>query len=404
MTARALSRVRGLVGVAVAVLRHDRGRTALAVAGIAVAVLATTSLASVGVGVVETGTEKFDAADRDLWVTGGPVGLAPGTVGGFENTVTDAHALSRDLERREEVRSAVPMSFQTVYVGTDGSDLETVVGVGVPGGGPSVGVSEGRGFERDDVHYADGGYDGPMTNAVVVDPRTAERFDLEPGDTLHVGGTVAAARSNEFTVVGVSSTFSGYVGTPTVALHLAELQTLTGTAATDRATLVTVRLEEGADPARVEQSLQEEYPEYEFRTNRDQLRATLGREAVVLASGASLVVLAVVAGIALSLNLLLSFCHQQREELRALKALGCSSRTLVGIGVAQALVLGALGGALGLALTYPATVGLEFAVSAAVGYEGLVRTPTSVLAVGAGLSLGTSSLGAAVAAWQVGRL
>lgn len=66
-------------------------------------------------------------------------------------------------------------------------------------------------------------------------------------------------------------------------------------------------------------------------------------------------------------------------------------------------MLGALGGAVGLLLTYPATAGLDLVVSTVVGYENVVRTPGSVLALGAGLSLVTSSLGAAVAAWQVGR-
>lgn len=54
-----LVKTRAAVGLAVAQLRHYRVRTVLAVVAIALAVLAMTVLASVGIGVMETGTERF---------------------------------------------------------------------------------------------------------------------------------------------------------------------------------------------------------------------------------------------------------------------------------------------------------------------------------------------------------
>lgn len=86
--------ITSIESLTVAQLTHDRTRTVLAVLGIAFAVLATTLLASVRYGVVETGQQKFDDSGRDLWMTGGPVQLAPGSVGGFKNSVTNAHAVS----------------------------------------------------------------------------------------------------------------------------------------------------------------------------------------------------------------------------------------------------------------------------------------------------------------------
>jgi len=58
------SRFRAVLGIAMAQLRHERGRTLLAIVAVALAVLATTILASVGYGVVETGQEKFDTSGR----------------------------------------------------------------------------------------------------------------------------------------------------------------------------------------------------------------------------------------------------------------------------------------------------------------------------------------------------
>jgi putative ABC transport system permease protein len=376
----------------------------LSVLGIALAVLATTLLGGVGIGVVETGEEKFDASGRDLWVTGGPVRLAPGTVGGFENTVLDAHQLSEDVESREDVNTAVPMAFQTVYVSTDGESWETIVGAGAPARGGSVQVTDGTEFQQEDVHYADGNYSGPMTHEVIIDERTAALFNVSVGDSLYIGGTIADARENQFTVVGISPTFSQFLGTPTVTLHLSELQEVTGTTATDRASLISVDVVDGADPATVAQEIEQAHPAYEVRTNREQLEATIERQAVVLASGGSLVVLAVLAGIALTANLMVSVVYQQRRELAALKALGSRSGTLVGVVVVQAFVLGVLGGLLGVAATRPLAAGLDAVAASLVGFETVVRTPPWVLGAGFGVAVPISLAGAAVAGWQVSTL
>ena len=398
-----LARLRGIVGVAIAQLRHDRTKTTLAVLGVALAVLATTLLGGVGIGVVETGEEKFDASGRDLWVTGGPIKLAPGTVGGFENTVVDAHRLSESIEAREDVKTAVPMAFQTVYVSDDGEEFETLVGAGAPARGGSVQVTNGSQFSQD-THYADGNYTGPMTHEVIIDSRTAALFNVSVGDTLYIGGTLSDARQNEFTVVGISPTFSRFLGTPTVTMHLSELQEVTGTTAADRASLITVDVVDGANPGTVAAEIQEAHPEYTIRTNREQLQATLQRQAVILASGGSLVAMAVLAGIALTANLMVSVVYQQRRELAALKALGSRSSTLVGVVVVQALCLGLFGGVVGVLATLPLAAGLDTVAAALVGFENVVRTPNWVLGSGLLIAVPISLIGAAVAGWRVSKL
>jgi len=399
-----LARARAVVGIALAQLRHDRTRTVLAVLGITLAVLATTLLGGVGMGVVETGEEQFDASGRDLWVTGGPITFSPGTVGGFENSILDAHELSRDIDSREDIKTAVPMAFQTVYVSDDGRDWETLVGTGASARGGSVQITEGREFQTEDTHYAGGDYSGPMTHEVVIDQQTADTFDVSVGDTLYIGGTISDARANEFTVIGISPTFSRFLGTPTVTLHLSELQEVTGTAAADRASLITIEVTDGADPATVAREIEADHPEYDVRTNREQLEATLERQAVVLASGGSLVVLAVLAGITLTANLMVSVVYQQRRELAALKALGSRTRTLVGVVAVQALCLGVVGGVLGVAATVPLATGLDAVAAAIVGFENVVRTPPWVLGAGVAIAVPISLIGAAVAGWQVSKL
>jgi len=399
-----LAGVIGVVGVAVRQLRYDRTRAVLVVLGIALAALAVMVLGSVGLGVVETGQAKFDQSGRDLWITGGPVSLGPGRSGGLGTGITDAHRLRDELAAREDVDTAAPLAFRTVYVSNDGRRFETVIGAGAPAVDDAVRITEGRGFTSGDPHYDNGTYEGPMTREVVIDPRTASLLGVGVNDTLYVGGTVRSAGGNEFRVVGVSPTFSNFLGSPTVVLHLSELQTVTGTTGTDAATLVTVDLVEGADVARAEREIAARYPGYEVRTNREQLRATLREQAVLVASGTSLVVFAVVAGIAVTLNVLVSYVYQRRRELAALKAVGLSTRTLVAVTLLQALTLGVLGGAVGSLLTVLSVPVLNAIAAALVGFEGVVPLRGDVLLAGVGLAVATSALAGAAASARVGRI
>lgn len=402
-----MSRAVGVVGTAVARLRSDRTRATLVVLGVALATFAAMVLANVGLGVVETGQGKLDQSGRDLWITGGPVRLAPGAGGGgIENSITDAHRLERDLSAREDVVVAIVLSFQTVYVSNGSGPYETVIGVGGPAGEETsaVRITDGQGFSAPDLHYAEGRYDGPMSREVVIDPRTASLLDVGVGDTIGVGGTPRVAAENEFRVVGVSPTFSNFLGSPTVVLHLSELQAVTGTTGTDSATVVTVDLVDGADAERAEREIQAQYPQYDVRTNREQLESTLRQQAVVLASGASLVVFAAVTGVAITVNLLLSYVYQRRRELAALKAVGVSTRTLVGMTVVQALLLGVGGGVLGTALTLLSVPVLNAVAVALVGFGDVISFRLDVLVAGLALALVMSVLAGAAASVRVGRL
>ncbi|WP_052334937.1 ABC transporter permease, partial [Halorubrum sp. AJ67] len=348
-----LRRLWGTGWIALRQLRSDRARTLLAVLGVTLAVLSVTLLVGVGAGVVETGSETFDQSGRDLWVSGGPIDIAPGTVGGFQNPIPNAHPLADEIAAHEDVRTATPLAFQVVYVSPDGEAFDTTMGSGTPGAGGSVSIAEGEGFTGPDTHYAGGNYTGEMTYQALISPALAEKYNLSVGDTIHVGGTVQTARENEFEVVGISPTFANFLGTGTVTLRLSELQTLTGNAYDDRATIVTIETVDGADPAAVREELAAQHPAYTFRTNQEQLVEVLERQAVVLAAGASLAVLGVVAGGALALNLLLSIVYVQRETLSVLRAVGATRLGVVGVAVAQALAIAIVGFLLGAVTTPP---------------------------------------------------
>ncbi|SDY75027.1 ABC transporter permease [Halopenitus persicus] len=390
-----VSRLTAIASVAVAQLRHDRTRTLLAVIGVTLAILSTMLLAGTGLGVVETGQEKFENAGRDLWITGGSVQFTPSQVGGVQNSIYDAHTFADELRQRDSIRTVGPLLFQTVYVSSDGEEFQTIASMGVPSSA-GVSISEGRGFQGDS-HYANGSYNGPMTHEILIDERTATLLDVDVGDRIHVGGTITSARNNEFTIVGVSSTGNQFLGTPTVTMPLSELQEITGKTGTDPATIVAVTTTNDSNPQAVAQDLQTAYPELTIRTNQEQFQATLERQAVVLAGGASLIVLAVVAGLTLTLNILLSMVYQQLPQYAALKALGNSSITVTGVVITQAIIVGILGCVVSLGLVIPMANGIDHLATTITGFENVVRISPQILLLGTGVATTMSLLSGLIA-------
>jgi len=393
------NRLTAAFGLALTRLRSDRLRTTLAVLGVTLAVLSTTLLGSLGVGVVETGQQKFDAADRDLWVSGGPTRIAPGTVGGFESGIVDAHQFQRDVGQWDRVNTAAALLFQTVYIGDDPNNLRTVVAVGTSGSG-GFAINNGNGFTSDTAYYNNGAYNGTLSEELLIGTQIERDLNVTVGDTLHIGGTVVDARQTTYNITGTSSTYSQFLGTPTVGVPLAELQTMTGTQYTDRASIITIDVKDSASVSAVADRLRNTYPTYTVRTNSEQLQAIVAERVLVLAAGGVLVVLAVLSGIALTVNLLSLLVAQELPALAALRALGISRTTISAIVAAQGLYYGLAGALVGIALTYPSAVALNMVASSLVGFEGLVQVTPRVLTAGVTIAVVTGLLSAIIAGWR----
>jgi putative ABC transport system permease protein len=138
-----------------------------------------------------------------------------------------------------------------VCEGTERGDYRTVVGTGVTREWSSFNVAAGRSFASGDDYFANGSYDGAMSGEVLLDRETADRLCVSVGETIHAGGTLTAASRHTFTVVGISNDVTGYVGTPSVVFHLAELQTISSSTRTDPASTIVVAVEDEAAPTAV---------------------------------------------------------------------------------------------------------------------------------------------------------
>ncbi len=395
----AVARVSAVVGLALAQLRRSPGRTVLTTLAVALAVLSVTLLASLGVGVVEMGEEGLDRANRDIWITNDPIDPSSS---GTENPIVGAHEISADLTARDDVRTASPIAMHDVYVGTDPSELERVPAVGVQQTHDGFDFEAGHGFEPEGDPYPREPTDEPTRAEIVIDPRLADDLGVSVGETIYVGTSRETARY-EFTVVGTSSYYSTYLGSPAVTVPLADLQAVAGTSGTDRATFITADVAEGADRDAVRDDLAAEYSQYDVRTSDDQLESMFRERTLVLASGVTLVGLAVVGGVVLTINLFALVAYQQRDELAALRAVGLSRRVLAGTIGVQGLLIGLVGGVVGVAATPPIAAALNRFATSVVGFERLLQTPLEVYVAGFALALCVGTVVAVVTGWRASR-
>ncbi|GAB7018537.1 ABC transporter permease [Halostagnicola bangensis] len=395
------TRTSAVLGIAFAQIRRSPRRTVLAVLAVALVVLSVTLLASLGVGVVDVGEDGLESANRGIWLSGDPVDPS---ASGTENPIVGAHDVTAELDERDDVSSASPIAMYEIYIGTDPGDLERTSGVGVSGTHSGFDFQRGGGYETDAEDAQEAMTSGePTTEEVVLDPDTAERLGASLGDTVYLGTSRESAPEYEFTVVGTSSYYSQYLGSESTAVPLPDLLAVAGTTGTDRATFITADAADGHDRQTVAADLDDTYPEYDVRASDEQIGAMLEERPLILASGVTLVGLAIVGGIILTVNLFALVASQQREELAALRAIGLSRWVLSGTIGAQGLIIGLLGGVVGLVSTPVLAAGLNRIVAETVGFERLLRTPLEVYAVGFALAAVVGTIVALVAGWRAGR-
>lgn len=394
-----LVRASATIGLASAQLRRSPGRTLLAILAVSLAVLSVTLFASLGIGVVSVGQETVEETQRDVWLTSNPLDASPG---GTDNAIVGAHAISADVNRREDVSRAAPIALHSTYVGTDPDSLRPITAIGVHETHSGFEFEAGGGFEADEETLADPPMD-PGATDVVLDPALAEELGVSVGDRIYVSADADGESAAAFTVVGTSDLYSEYLGEPTVTMRLYELQGLVGTRGADRAAFVTVDVADDASRSTVRDDLAASYPEYDVRTSDEQFVSMLRDRALVVTSGVALVGLAIVGGIVLTANLFVLVAYQQRDQLAALRAIGLSRPLLAGLVGVQGLVIGVLGGLVALAATAPIVARLNALVRAIVGFDALLQTPPSVYVLGGTVAVVVGAIAALAAGWAASR-
>ncbi|WP_418286563.1 ABC transporter permease [Halorubrum sp. DTA46] len=350
-------------------LRRNRVRTALAVLGVCIGVLAVAALGIFG-NVLALG------ADDAIGDIGTQVVVTPNADAGVES-LSDADVAA--IRRAVGEPAVVPLYTDNALVGSAGSQtFATVYGVEEPG--LAFEAAEGRLPDR-------------HRQGAIVGAGLAETLGVGAGDTVEIAGSQVRVVA----VLVESQTFSPVA--PDDAVFLPE-----SAFSADGYTQVLVVADSGqaarvaADDIRVEVNAREERVDlFELAAIVDEINdffELLGT--FLLGLGA---ISLVVAGVSI-LNVMLMSTVERRQEIGVMRAVGVTRRDVLRVLLAEAGLIGAAGAAAGTLLTVLLVAGLVLSTPAVDA--ALVLDPTNgyylLLALGFGVGVGLVS--GAYPAWK----
>jgi putative ABC transport system permease protein len=349
-----LARWSGLVRLGIRrVIERARGgesrQTLLSVFGVAVAVALVLLVTSISLGLATTDSV---GSDVDYWVV--PEGAASSAVTPVQGQRLGAvHRGAERMERIGGVTEATPVLASLMRANrTDGSDTEYVLALGViqsqEGGGGGVAGLSTAALTPGDPYYAGGGYDGPRTGEAVASMGAVDVLGAGVGDRItFASGAKTANRTFQIVATGEGETAS-IAQLPVVVVHLSELQTVTGAAATDSADRILVRAD-ARTPA-VEAALERVYPRTTVLSPSERLRRQALSAELPLAIATAALLVSLVVG-TLFLGTTLGFELAEDGVNRAvMAAVGLSHWSLALLATVQTVTVTLLGALSGLLL------------------------------------------------------
>ncbi|MFN9452589.1 MAG: ABC transporter permease [Gemmatimonadota bacterium] len=323
------------VALAVASLARHRTRTALAVAGIAVASAMLLDMVMLSSGMRLSFRELLDT--RGYQVRLSPKGTLPFDT---EATVGDAAALVAAARAQPGVAVVAP-NLGAQLVAPRGDGAVTVAALGVEAGVQGdYALREGR---------------AAAAGELVASPAALAALGRRVGDTVSLGtGWDPQLRAfRELAprrIVGVGRFYFLGADQPVVAMPLADLLATADGARRDRISSAMVRLAPGAEPAAVARALAAALPRVSVLTTADAVaqadeRVAYFRNLAFILGSVSLAV-----GFLLVTTLMTVSVNERIGEIAVQRALGVQARRIVQQVVAEGLALSVAGGLLGLGL------------------------------------------------------
>ncbi|WP_152040778.1 FtsX-like permease family protein [Salinigranum salinum] len=343
---RRIRRVVGLVRLGAhrtAALAVDSRQVALAVLGVALTVMLVTTVGGIALGLASQGTVTGDDVDYRIVPAASSAESVAVAVDGPK--LGDVHRVTDRLSADERIEYATPVELQVVQLTAASGPEEYVLVVGVvPAVGQSIAGLPVSALTAGDPYYANGSYDGAWTGEMVVSEAAGRLLDADVGTTLRP----ASASDRSFTVVArhEAESSSGPASVPVAVVHLAELQSIAGSADADHADQVLVRTD---DPS-VRADLAGVYPETEVVAGGGLSTRRFAASNLPLAVAITTVLTAVVVGVLLVATTMGLAVTDDRQFLATLAALGFSAPSRLLLVLVEVVVVAVLGGVVGMGL------------------------------------------------------
>jgi len=322
-------------------IRHKLGRFVLTCLGLSLLLAVVITMAGIYRGQTADALALVRTIDADLWV------VEAGTHGPFAESSRIPGDTREMVARINGVADAGSITLQNIQIERRGRKLRLQVVGYEPGrpGGP-LRIVAGRGITRS--HYE-----------LVADRKAG----LAVGETLRLG-----RRGHDYTVVGVTSGVVTLSGDAIIYMSLRDAQELQFEQApaaarreaargpqrtqSDLVNAVTVRLAPSFAPAEVADTIRR-WKHLSVLT-ADQQAQLLTRTVIERARrqlGLFMSVLTVVSAVIIAL-IVYTLTMEKIREIAMLKLIGAPDRTIIGLILQQALLMGTIGFAVGASLVY----------------------------------------------------
>lgn len=327
-------------------LRHPT-RTGLSLLGVAIATALLLDMVLLSGGIERSFGRLLASTGFQLRAT--PKGTLPFDT---DATIDNATWLVAAL-RREPGVSAAGAILGTSVLARRGSELVPLVVYGVtPEAQATYSLLRGADLAGDD------------TAGVLLGEPSARRLGATIGDTIRLTGrldprVVTAAVERVVTVRGVARYIYDAKDQPSIAVTLALAQRLGGPTATDRASMLLVKIatDTGVEP--VTSRLRARYPTVSMNSVADmvaqfRLRLSYFRQLSLILGAIALIVTVLLVGTLLAISV-----NERIGDIAALRAIGIARTTILGQVLVEGMLLTIVGGTFGVALGLGTARGLD---------------------------------------------
>lgn len=319
-------------------LRRHRLRTALSLAGIAVAAAMLLDMVMLSGGIDKSFSELLLGRGYQMRLT--PKGTLPFDT---EATMAGASGIVAALRRDPDVEAAGAVLGTSLYGRTEDSTV-TLFGYGIQPEAQSLyQLVSGRDLTPGD------------TSGVILSEPAARLLGAAVGDTITLVGrldpqTVTADVGRRLVVRGMVRWLYDYRGQPSVGTVLPLMQRLARQPSADRASIILVKAREDEAVPALAARLRTRFPQIEVNSVAELVvhfreRLVYFRQLSYILGSMSLIVTVLLIGTLLTINV-----NERLGEIATLRAIGVSRASVVGQTLAEGMALTAVGAALGIAL------------------------------------------------------
>ena len=363
------TRWRGLIGVSIVRLwrrlAQTRSRRLVATVGaVALTIALLVVVTGVALGLADGGVVTDDDADIRITPEESATLSAVDGVEGPRLGATNERA--ETIRAQDGVEHASPVLVEPVQLESADGEPQTILLVGVvPDDEPrTVGGLSTETLESGDPHYANGSYDGPREDAIVLSEAAGERLEADTDSNLTVTGP---HRSDEqpapsFTATTLESSGDEDDSTPIALVHLSELQTIAGADGGQLADHTLVWGESDAATAAADET----YPDAAVETVGGTDPSSLFGDGLAFATS----LLALVVGVAICASFVATTAgmtvNEDRRTLAVLESVGYPTHSRLVIIAVSTLITTLCGALLGIVLGVGGIHAVNMAASATV--------------------------------------